>query len=90
MALECIILLLENHGYSIDRDAFELVQMYYNLLPATEKSSYQPTVRAKMFHLIGLVVKVCSTEFKQKPHLVVKLFNHYVSTIKSQVSMKNV
>ncbi len=84
-ALDCLICLFENFGTSLDLIEFEASQLYVELLSRSEKTSYQPTVRGKMFHLMGILGSLGHDSFMKQDGWFVQLFNHVTSTVKSQV-----
>lgn len=86
-ALNCLIALFENFGQVLDLTEFEVPSMFWALLPGSEKSSFQPTVRGKMFHLMGILAGLGQNSFmKQQENCFKKLFNHMIETVKAQVN----
>jgi len=86
VALDCLITLYEKFGTAIDLDELETSQLYWVLLKRSEENTaHQPTVRAKMFHLMGILSSLGRETFMTKPGCLRQLFNHYTTTIRSQV-----
>ncbi|CAL8086577.1 unnamed protein product [Orchesella dallaii] len=85
VALDCLITLYDNFGTTIDIEEFDLSELYWELLKRSEQSVHQPTVRAKMFHLMGILSSLGHETFMKKEGCFQQLFNHYTTTVRSQV-----
>jgi len=89
IALDCLIALLTNYGEALDESDFELAGLYWDLLPVSEKSSYQPSVRGKVFHLLGLVACRMHQTLLSQQGVFSQLVSHILNNIKAQVFVLN-
>lgn len=88
-ALDCLIFLCVNFEESINADLedFEFGTLYWSLLSSSESSKYQPTVRGKMFHLLGILSNFGKETFmsQRNANPSTQLFRHFTATVNSQV-----
>jgi len=85
-ALLCLIKLLENYGSRVAANDWDTSELYRALLSSSEKSSFTPSVRGEMIHLLGLI------GYTYKDDVLVRasqdqLLNYLRFIIKSQVSV---
>jgi hypothetical protein len=85
IALDCLIALMEKYSEFVNETDYEIPSLYWELLSSSEKSKFQPSVRGKMFHCMGLIASFTrNTFFKQSEHFN-QLFKHLVISVKGQV-----
>jgi len=87
IALDALISLNEKYAENLK----ECPQLYWDLLSNSEKSAYQPSVRGKMFHCLGLIASVSADS---KSNLMTQdnfnqLFKHIIASVQSQVESKD-
>lgn len=87
-ALDTLLSLFNISGSSLDLVEFDAKELYLELLKRSEKTVYQPTVRGKMFHLMGILGSLGYDTFMEQSGWFRQLFNHTISTVAAQVTTK--
>ncbi|CAG7836287.1 unnamed protein product [Allacma fusca] len=88
-ALECVMLILEKFKNRIIREDYGLKKFYMQLIVSSEKSTYTPSVRGKIFQCLGLVASFGHDSFLSEEPRFLQLLNLYVFTVNVQVESIN-
>lgn len=84
-ALDCLVTLFDNYGSSLDLEDFGAAKLYVDVLQRSEKTTYQPSVRGKMFALLGTLGALGDNSYMRQPNWFQQLFSHITATITHQV-----